>query len=134
MNSWNYRVIRHKATKPAGKGIEWLSISEVYYDKSGRIESWVKNEATPMGETFDDLAGDLELIQQALQKPIIDAESLPGYGGEIMSCKDCRHCWYNAARREYCCDKRGGMKLPGLRACKEWREKHGKDPEKSAGT
>ena len=77
MNSWNYRVIRHKATKPAGKGIEWLSISEVYYDKSGRIESWVKNEATPMGETFDDLAGDLELIQQALQKPILNAEDLP---------------------------------------------------------
>jgi len=40
-----------------------------------------------------------------------------------MNCKTCRHAWYNAAFRAYYCDKRGGTKLPGLKACIKWEAK-----------
>lgn len=40
-----------------------------------------------------------------------------------MTCKTCRHCWYNAALRQYHCDKLGGMKLPGLKSCIKWEAK-----------
>jgi hypothetical protein len=40
-----------------------------------------------------------------------------------MTCKTCRHAWYNQALRSWHCDKRGGTRLPGLTGCKKWEAK-----------
>jgi len=40
-----------------------------------------------------------------------------------MTCKTCRHAWYDAPIRTWRCDKRDGMRLPGLTGCKKWEAK-----------
>ena len=74
--TWNYRVIRHKSTSPAGEGIEWLSIHEVYYC-GDKVESWVAAEAAPMGETYEELIQDMAAMQEAFDRPILNAEDIP---------------------------------------------------------
>ena len=48
--SWNYRVIRHvdKKTKEV-----WHAIHEVYYDESGRADSYTADAVYPQCETLE---------------------------------------------------------------------------------
>jgi hypothetical protein len=47
MNSWNYRIMRHKyETDEVG-----YEIHEVYYDEEGKPWEWTENAKAPFGET-----------------------------------------------------------------------------------
>jgi len=74
--TWNYRVIRHKSISPDGEDIEWLQIHEVYYH-GDKVESWVAAGAAPVGETYEELMQDMTAIQEAFDRPILNAEDMP---------------------------------------------------------
>ncbi len=61
--SWNYRVIKF----PAG----FFGLYEVYYDSAGNPNGYLDASLTRW-ETSEEIAGSLKLMQEALEKPIID--------------------------------------------------------------
>jgi hypothetical protein len=69
--AWNYRVIY----QPKGEEITWdsdtFSIREVFYNDLGEIEHWSDEDATPYGTTFEELAADFDLMQEAFERPIL---------------------------------------------------------------
>jgi hypothetical protein len=65
--SWNYRVMRRQAGECAV-----FSIHEVYYDLEDRIEFFSEEPISPQGETKEQLDVDLELMQEALKKPVLE--------------------------------------------------------------
>jgi hypothetical protein len=68
---WNYRVMRH--IEPDGR--EWLAIHEVRYDAAGEPKGWTEEEASPGGETLDDVRADLKHMLAALELPVLDFEA-----------------------------------------------------------
>lgn len=73
--SWNYRVIRHvdKKTKEV-----WHAIHEVYYDESGRADSYTADAVYPQGETLEELREAMLLYVQAMQLPVLDESKVIG--------------------------------------------------------
>ena len=72
--TWNYRIIDVKEKHPYYKeDVEhFYGIYEVYYDKYGKISSWVENGTNL--EFIEDIKGvsfTLDKMQLALQKPIL---------------------------------------------------------------
>jgi len=51
----------------------------VYYGKDGSPMLWSENPEYPGGENLNDLRGNLHQMIAALDKPILEAEELPGY-------------------------------------------------------
>jgi hypothetical protein len=71
-NSWNFRVLH---TRLCGEDI--YSIIEAYY-RDDRIVAWAPASA-PTGETLEELcSGDLRLMTEAADKPVLTADELPG--------------------------------------------------------
>lgn len=68
---WNYRVV---ADGPADN--RSFFIAEVYYDATDRYLGWVLPK--PMGDSQNDLQADLEMMMEALEKPVIEMSDLPG--------------------------------------------------------
>lgn len=68
MAKWNYRVFR--CANPDGS--PYYEMREAYYDEAGKLDGWTEGGAAPMGETFDELIGDLARLMAALSKPILD--------------------------------------------------------------
>jgi len=64
---WNYRVIESE---------EVFRIHEVYYNKKGEITAFSEDPITPLGETLDELRGDLEYYMQALDRPVLKKEEI----------------------------------------------------------
>ncbi|MBI5103130.1 MAG: hypothetical protein HZB33_15045 [Nitrospirae bacterium] len=64
---WNYRVIENE---------EVFRIHEVYYNSKGEITGFSENPITPLGETLDELRGDLEYYIQALGRPVLKIEDI----------------------------------------------------------
>lgn len=64
---WNYRVIESE---------EVFRIHEVYYNKKGEITAFSENPITPLGDTLDELKGDLEYYLQALGRPVLKKEEI----------------------------------------------------------
>jgi hypothetical protein len=64
---WNYRVIE-------SKGI--FHIHEVYYNKKNEITVISENPIAPLGETLEELKGDLKYYQQALKRPVLKKEEI----------------------------------------------------------
>ena len=61
--SWNYRVIE----KDGGFGVHGA-----YYDEHENITGIDQDPNVPIGETVDQLRTTLELMLEALKKPILD--------------------------------------------------------------
>lgn len=74
--SWNYRVVRHKYD--ATSESDWYAIHEVYYDAGGDIHMWAPEPHWPMGNDAEDLLGEMELMRQAFDKPVLNEEDMPG--------------------------------------------------------
>ena len=86
--SWNYRVCTHvfsykkaftnnpKLSKMEDQRL--FSIEEVYYDKNGKPEGCTKGK-NPLGnwEELEDLIVTVDLVKEALSKPIIDLDDFP---------------------------------------------------------
>lgn len=82
MSHWNYRVIR----QVAGEEILW-GIHEVYYAEDGHIEGWTTNAIDPRGNTLEELAADLTMMQRALTEPVLtvaeDGHTLVDHVGAV---------------------------------------------------
>lgn len=63
---WNYRVTVDRSALPQ------YAIREVYYREDGSIEGWTVDPRDLTGESIEDIKADLELIQSAFSKPVID--------------------------------------------------------------
>ncbi len=64
--TWNYRVVRF-TNDVVG---EYYEVKEVFYDKLGELAGY--SEASVFSDTFEGLNGTLELMSQAISKPVID--------------------------------------------------------------
>ncbi len=67
MSTWNYRVIEEDGV---------FVIHEVYYDDAGQPEYFTAEPVHPMGETLEELRGDLAYFQRALDLPVLKIEEL----------------------------------------------------------
>ena len=68
-SGWDYRVVRRQ-----DGGETWLQICEVYFNDEGA--PFALCDATPQGETPEELASDVEAIAEALGKPVIDEREI----------------------------------------------------------
>jgi hypothetical protein len=64
---WNYRVIESE---------DVFRIHEVCYNSKGQITSFSEDPITPLGETMEELRGDLEYYMQALDRPVLKKEEI----------------------------------------------------------
>lgn len=67
--SWNYRIFRFDPDE--GEEDSWYCIKRVYYDNKGKIDGYGECDSSPGGTSIEDLRGDLELIQQAFNRPVL---------------------------------------------------------------
>jgi len=67
MTTWEYRV----EERVAGDN-RWYEIIEVYYEKGEVVGT--TDAVPPTGYTLEDLRQDLELMLEALDKPVITCE------------------------------------------------------------
>ena len=65
--SWNYRLIERDGL---------ISIHEVYYNESGEPRAWTENPVAPFGETVEDVRECLNMMIQALGKPVLKESHL----------------------------------------------------------
>jgi hypothetical protein len=64
---WNYRVIESE---------DVFRIHEVYYNSKGEITGFSENPITPLGDTLEELKGDLKYYLQALDRPVLKIEEI----------------------------------------------------------
>lgn len=76
--SWNYRIIKRTFEMPDGHKENQYAVYEVYYDIDGLIKARSLNPICVAGETLEELAKDLELYAEALNKPVLDWGELEG--------------------------------------------------------
>jgi len=71
---WNYRIMRHEEQ---ALGVEMVSyhFHEVQYNADDSVRSWTQEPCAPMGETLEELSGDIAWFIAALAKPILDAKT-----------------------------------------------------------
>ena len=69
IDHWNYRVFYQKSDSGLIDGE--FSIRDAYYDKKGRVVAWSGEPMAPYGETDLELEGDLLLMLDALEKPVV---------------------------------------------------------------
>lgn len=65
--TWNYRVMRNCHGE--------YEIREVFYGADGSVEGWTDGASYPLGETFRELMDDALAYYDALNKPVLDAET-----------------------------------------------------------
>jgi hypothetical protein len=71
--SWNYRIVHLDLASPDET---WMEIREVYYDETGKITSWTAETAGVGGDDLTEIAGVLELMRGALEKPVLKESDL----------------------------------------------------------
>ena len=83
MGHWNYRVCKHffeyneESKEIAEKdGEECYSIREVYYNEDGSIWATSNEPQSPHGESFEDLKDGILKMQMALDKEVIDLDTI----------------------------------------------------------
>ena len=69
--SWNYRILKRRYGEDVSYGVY-----EVYYDDEGRVVACSEWPLEPFGETFDDLAADLQLFAAAATRPALDYDEI----------------------------------------------------------
>ena len=72
--SWNYRIVASRIGNDSNDDI--FGVREVYYDDDGEIQFVTTGRLTIGGETIDDIKQTILLIQEGLNKPVIDITSL----------------------------------------------------------
>jgi len=70
--TWNYRVLRNFNDD----GTFYYQIHETYYDTDGKIMCYSDDGIKPYGETVPELKDDLLYMIKALDKPVLDYETL----------------------------------------------------------
>jgi uncharacterized OB-fold protein len=86
MSGWNYRVIRRDYKSANGTIESVVTIHEVYYDDKGVINAWSEDPMSPNGSSLEadeqnalkELSGDIDLMLQAFNRPVINYDELPG--------------------------------------------------------
>lgn len=63
MATWDYRLVRNSSSM--------LEIREVYYDKNGTPNAMTEGGVFACGDTVQQVAEDLELMAEALSKPVL---------------------------------------------------------------
>jgi hypothetical protein len=71
--TWNYRVIEHDTPEPADGT---FGIHEVYYDDQGRVKAWTEKAVGVAAETVVALGEELEIMAEALKKPVLKESEL----------------------------------------------------------
>jgi len=85
--SWNYRVMKlHNGDHV---------ICEAYYDSTGRLNGW-STAVEPMGETAQELAQDLTLMQYGCGHPVLLLEDLEAAGRQQPGSAKTRGITYEA--------------------------------------
>lgn len=70
MNYWNYRVVRRLIGPDKDK---WLAVHEVHYTDG--VPTLCSARPIELGgESLEELRGEMELFQKALQLPVLDME------------------------------------------------------------
>ena len=75
---WNYRIVRRG---------DYLGMCEVYYT-NGKPDGLC--EATPGGDTIDELRRDLEYMCEALRLPIMDISEIGGFEKTLDDAKEAK--------------------------------------------
>jgi len=73
--SWNWRVVRKTV---GGKAI--YAVHEAYYDESGRVWAATEESVAAQGGSVKELEGELRQQLEALDKPVLDYDSIPEPG------------------------------------------------------
>lgn len=74
--SWNYRVVRYSDT--CEESGSFFLIEEVYYDDDGVTPRSHTVEGAAVGSgTLDELSGVLDVMREALDKPVLDDGNWP---------------------------------------------------------
>lgn len=68
--TWNYRIIKYTDSE----GTSHFGIHEVYYDATGRPETYTESACSPYGESFDEFESDLNHMAEALRLPVLTDE------------------------------------------------------------
>jgi len=67
---WNYRLTVQKV----GDEQVW-AVREFYYDEAGNVVAWTEDAVHAEGETWDEVANDLEHMGEALTQPTFDLDT-----------------------------------------------------------
>lgn len=65
--SWNYRVVKHEDEHEV-----WYGLHEVYYDEEHNPDGFSEKPIDPRGTTVEELRGDIDLMLQAFNRPVLD--------------------------------------------------------------
>lgn len=74
--SWNYCVTKQTHTFADGYKETTYVIREAYYNSDGSIWAVTQKATWALGETLDELRDDLEHMLSALEKPVLDYDTL----------------------------------------------------------
>jgi hypothetical protein len=69
--SWNHRVC-----KETTHGEVSYSIREVFYTDAGAVSLYSFDPDAPYGETLDELRADMARMTAAVEKPVLDLDTL----------------------------------------------------------
>jgi len=69
--TWNYRVIMIPAEEDVLFSSDVFVIREVFYDSEGDIEFWSEEDASAIGDSFEELCEDYDNMTEAFNKPIL---------------------------------------------------------------
>lgn len=73
MRTWDYRVVK----KYAERFDEYFyEIHEIYFNENNEITGITEQPSYPIGDSLEELKERLEHYSSALEKPVIDFESL----------------------------------------------------------
>lgn len=68
---WNYRIIKHTDST--------FGIYEVFYSDAGKVEMYSSDPCGFVSDSLDEMRDVLKMATEALSKPVLSIEDLPGY-------------------------------------------------------
>lgn len=74
--SFNHRVMRREYVHADGEVETTYHVHEVYYDADDTPNGCTENAVSPMGETPEVLRKELAMFAAALDRPILDYDTL----------------------------------------------------------
>jgi len=69
--SWNYRIVKTTYAWRSSYDEGFYDIKEVYYDESGKPESFTEEEVSPSGYSEEGIRKSFELYKKAFEKPVL---------------------------------------------------------------
>ena len=70
--SWNHRILAHENGNDM-----FFQIHEVYYDKSGKPDSYTKNGVSVGAESLEGMKWVLKKMKDCVNKPVLLADGFP---------------------------------------------------------